>query len=114
MAKYKKRAKKDIKDSNSNALIYLNAFKTTLFIKKTKKLFILILKKSTKLSLLLKRSRAQDNINNNKDNKDAILYKGKRNKYKLSISLSTFRTKLKKVTFRPLVPILIKLLTPII
>jgi hypothetical protein len=39
-------------------------------------------------------------------------YKGKRNKYKLSISLSTFRTKLKKVTFRPLVPIPIKLLTP--
>jgi hypothetical protein len=58
MAKYKKRAKEDIKDSNSNVLIYLSAFKTTLFIKKTKKLSILILKKSTKLSLLLKRSRA--------------------------------------------------------
>jgi hypothetical protein len=58
MAKCKKRAKKDIKDSNSNALIYLSMFKTTLFIKKIKKLFILILKKSTKLSLLLKRSRA--------------------------------------------------------
>jgi hypothetical protein len=41
-----------------------------------------------------------------------MLYKGKRNKYKLSISLSTFRTKLKKVTFRPLALILIKLLTP--
>jgi hypothetical protein len=58
MAKCKKRAKEDIKDSNSNILIYLNVFKTTLFIKKTKKLFILILKKSTKLFLLLKRSRA--------------------------------------------------------
>jgi hypothetical protein len=58
MAKYKKRAKEDIKNSNSNTLIYLNAFKTTFFIKKTKKLFILILKKSIKLSLLLKRSRA--------------------------------------------------------
>jgi hypothetical protein len=58
MAKYKKRAKEDIKNSNSNALIYLNMFKTTLFIKKTKKLFILILKKSTKLSLLLKRNKA--------------------------------------------------------
>jgi hypothetical protein len=58
MVKHKKRAKEDVKDSNSNALIYLNAFKTTLFIKKTRKLFILILKKSTKLSLLLKRSRA--------------------------------------------------------
>jgi hypothetical protein len=43
-----------------------------------------------------------------------MLYKGKYNKYKLSISLSTFRTKLKKVTFRPLVPILIKLLILII
>jgi hypothetical protein len=58
MAKRKKRAKEDIKDSNSNALIYLSTFKTTLFIKKTRKLFILILKKSIKLFLLLKRSRA--------------------------------------------------------
>jgi hypothetical protein len=58
MVKHKKRAKEDVKDSNSNALIYLNIFKTTLFIKKTKKLSITILKKSTKLSLLLKRSRA--------------------------------------------------------
>jgi hypothetical protein len=58
MAEYKKRAKKDIKNSNSNALIYLSAFKTTLFIKKIKKLSILVLKKSIKLSLLLKRSRA--------------------------------------------------------
>jgi hypothetical protein len=58
MAECKKRAKEDIKDSNSNALTYLNAFKTTFSIKKTKKLSILILKKSTKLSLLLKRSRA--------------------------------------------------------
>jgi hypothetical protein len=89
-------------------------FKITLFIKKIKKLFILILKKSTKSSLLLKRSRAQDNINNNKDNKDIILYKGKYNKYKLSVSLSTFKTKLKKVIFRLLMPIFIKLLTLII
>jgi hypothetical protein len=58
MAEYKKRAKKDIKNSNSNALIYLSVFKTTLFIKKIKKLSILILKKSTKLFLLLKRSKA--------------------------------------------------------
>jgi hypothetical protein len=58
MAKRKKRAKEDVKDSNSNALIYLSAFKTTLFIKKTKKSSIPILKKSTKLSLLLKRSKA--------------------------------------------------------
>jgi hypothetical protein len=58
MAKRKKRAKEDIKDSNSNALIYLSTFKTTLFIKKIRKLFILILKKSIKLFLLLKRSRA--------------------------------------------------------
>jgi hypothetical protein len=58
MAKRKKRAKEDVRDSNSNALTYLSAFKTTLFIKKTRKLFILVLKKSTKLSLLLKRSRA--------------------------------------------------------
>jgi hypothetical protein len=58
MVKHKKRAKEDIKDSNSNALIYLSMSKTTLFIKKTGKLFILVLKKSTKLSLLLKRSRA--------------------------------------------------------
>jgi hypothetical protein len=58
MVERKKRAKEDIEDSNSNALIYLSAFKTTLSIKKTRKLFILILKKSTKLSLLLKRSRA--------------------------------------------------------
>jgi hypothetical protein len=58
MAEHKKRAKKDVKDSNSNALIYLSASKTTLFIKKTKKLSILVLKKSTKLFLLLKRSRA--------------------------------------------------------
>jgi hypothetical protein len=58
MAECKKRAKEDIKDSNFNALIYLNIFKITLFIKKTKKLSILILKKSTKLFLLLKRSRA--------------------------------------------------------
>jgi hypothetical protein len=58
MAKRKKRAKKDIRDSNSNALIYLSVFKTTLSIKKTKKLFIPVLKKSTKLSLLLKRSKA--------------------------------------------------------
>jgi hypothetical protein len=58
MAKCKKRAKKDVRNSNSNALIYLSMFKITLFIKKTKKLFILILKKSIKLSLLLKRSRA--------------------------------------------------------
>jgi hypothetical protein len=40
-----------------------------------------------------------------------MLYKGKRNKYKLSVSLSTSRTKLKKVTFRPLAPIPIELLT---
>jgi hypothetical protein len=40
-----------------------------------------------------------------------MLYKGKYNKYKLSISLSTSKTKLKKVTFRPLAPIPIKLLT---
>jgi hypothetical protein len=58
MAEYKKRAKEDIKDSNFNTLIYLSMFKTTLFIKKTKKLFIPILKKSTKSFLLLKRSRA--------------------------------------------------------
>jgi hypothetical protein len=58
MVKHKKRAKEDVKDSNSNALTYLSMFKTTLFIKKTKKLFILVLKKSIKLSLLLKRSRA--------------------------------------------------------
>jgi hypothetical protein len=58
MAKRKKRAKEDVKDSNSNALIYLNIFKTTLFIKKTRKLSIPVLKKSTKLFLLLKRSRA--------------------------------------------------------
>jgi hypothetical protein len=58
MAEYKKRAKEDIKDSNSNALIYLSIFKITLFIKKIKKLFILVLKKSIKLSLLLKRSKA--------------------------------------------------------
>jgi hypothetical protein len=88
--------------------------KTTLSIKKTRKLFILVLKKSTKSSLLLKRSRAQNDINNDEDNKDIILYKGKRNKHKLSISLSTFRTKLKKVTFRPLALIPIKLLTPTI
>jgi hypothetical protein len=43
-----------------------------------------------------------------------MLYKGKRNKHKLSINLSTFRTKLKKVTFRPLVLIPIELLIPII
>jgi hypothetical protein len=58
MAKRKKRAKEDIKDNNSNALIYLSAFKTTLSIKKIRKLSILVLKKSTKSSLLLKRSRA--------------------------------------------------------
>jgi hypothetical protein len=58
MAECKKRAKEDVRNSNSNALIYLSAFKTTLFIKKTKKLFILVLKKSTKPFLLLKRSRA--------------------------------------------------------
>jgi hypothetical protein len=58
MVECKKRAKEDVKDNNSNALIYLNVFKITLFIKKIKKLFILILKKSTKLSLLLKRNRA--------------------------------------------------------
>jgi hypothetical protein len=58
MAKRKKRAKEDVRDSNFNALTYLSVFKTTLSIKKTKKSFILILKKSTKLSLLLKRSRA--------------------------------------------------------
>jgi hypothetical protein len=58
MAKHKKRAKEDVKDSNSNALIYLSMFKTTLSIKKTRKLFILVLKKSIKLSLLLKRSKA--------------------------------------------------------
>jgi hypothetical protein len=34
MAKHKKRAKEDIKDSNFNALIYLSMFKTTLFIRK--------------------------------------------------------------------------------
>jgi hypothetical protein len=43
-----------------------------------------------------------------------MLYKGKRNKHKLSVSLSTFKTKLKKVTFRPLMPIPIELLTPTI
>jgi hypothetical protein len=58
MAKRKKRAKEDVRDSNSNALIYLSVFKITLFIKKTKKLSILVLKKSIKSSLLLKRSRA--------------------------------------------------------
>jgi hypothetical protein len=58
MAERKKRAKEDVRDSNSNTLIYLNIFKTTLSIKKTRKLSILVLKKSTKLSLLLKRSRA--------------------------------------------------------
>jgi hypothetical protein len=58
MAKRKKRAKEDVRDSNSNALIYLSMFKITLFIKKTKKLSILVLKKSIKSSLLLKRSRA--------------------------------------------------------
>jgi hypothetical protein len=58
MAKRKKRAKEDVRNSNFNALIYLSAFKTTFFIKKIRKLFILILKKSTKLFLLLKRSRA--------------------------------------------------------
>jgi hypothetical protein len=58
MAKHKKRAKEDIGNSNSNALIYLSMSKITLFIKKTKKLFILVLKKSIKLFLLLKRSRA--------------------------------------------------------
>jgi hypothetical protein len=58
MAERKKRAKEDIKDSNSNALIYLSVFKTTLSIKKIRKLSILVLKKSTKSSLLLKRSRA--------------------------------------------------------
>jgi hypothetical protein len=58
MAKRKKRAKEDIKDNNSNALIYLSVFKTTLSIKKIRKLSILVLKKSTKSSLLLKRSRA--------------------------------------------------------
>jgi hypothetical protein len=58
MAERKKRAKEDVRDSNSNASIYLNASKTTLFIKKTKKSSIPILKKSTKSSLLLKRSRA--------------------------------------------------------
>jgi hypothetical protein len=58
MAKRKKRAKEDVRNSNFNALMYLSAFKTTLSIKKTRKLFISILKKSTKLSLLLKRSRA--------------------------------------------------------
>jgi hypothetical protein len=58
MAEHKKRAKEDVKNSNSNALIYLSIFKTTLFIKKTKKLFILVLKKSIKLFFLLKRSRA--------------------------------------------------------
>jgi hypothetical protein len=41
-------------------------------------------------------------------------YKGKRNKHKLSVSLNTSKTKLKKVTFRPLVLILIELLTPTI
>jgi hypothetical protein len=40
-----------------------------------------------------------------------MLYKGKCNKYKLSVSLNTSRTKLKKVTFRPLVLIPIELLT---
>jgi hypothetical protein len=58
MAEHKKRAKEDVKDSNSNALIYLSVFKTTLSIKKIGKLFILVLKKSIKLFLLLKRSRA--------------------------------------------------------
>jgi hypothetical protein len=58
MAEHKKRAKEDVRDSNSNALIYLSVFKTTLFIKKIRKLFILVLKKSIKLFLLLKRSRA--------------------------------------------------------
>jgi hypothetical protein len=58
MAKRKKRVKEDVGDSNFNVLIYLSVFKTTLFIKKTKKLFILVLKKSTKPFLLLKRSRA--------------------------------------------------------
>jgi hypothetical protein len=58
MAKHKKRAKENIRNSNFNTLIYLSIFKTTLSIKKTKKLFILVLKKSTKLFLLLKKSRA--------------------------------------------------------
>jgi hypothetical protein len=58
MAKRKKRAKEDIRNSNFNALIYLSIFKITLSIKKTRKLFILVLKKSTKLFLFLKRSRA--------------------------------------------------------
>jgi hypothetical protein len=58
MVEHKKRAKEDVGDSNSNALTYLSVSKTTLFIKKTRKLFILVLKKSTKLFLLLKRSRA--------------------------------------------------------
>jgi hypothetical protein len=43
-----------------------------------------------------------------------MLYKGKYNKHKLSINLSTFKTKLKKVTFKPLAPISIKLLIPTI
>jgi hypothetical protein len=58
MAEHKKRAKEDVKNSNSNALTYLSMSKTTLFIKKTRKLSIPVLKKSTKLFLLLKRSRA--------------------------------------------------------
>jgi hypothetical protein len=58
MAECKKRAKEDVRDSNSNILMYLSASKTTLFIKKTKKLSILVLKKSIKLFLLLKRSKA--------------------------------------------------------
>jgi hypothetical protein len=117
MAERKKRAKEAVReaeDSDSNALIDLSASIITVSTKKTRKLFIIGLKKSTKSSIPLKRSRAYNNNNDDKDDEDAILYKGMRIKYKLGASISTSRTKLKKVTFTPLVPMPIKLLTLII
>jgi hypothetical protein len=113
MAERKKRAKEAVREAE-DALIDLSASIITVSTKKTRKLFIIGLKKSTKSSIPLKRSRAYNDDNDDKDDEDAILYKGMRIKYKLGASISTSRTKLKKVTFTPLVPMPIKLLTLII
>jgi hypothetical protein len=55
--KIKKEAKK-VKTSDFNSLIDLNIFKTTFFIKKTKKSFISILKKSIKSIISSKKNKA--------------------------------------------------------
>jgi hypothetical protein len=118
-AERKKRAKEvagEAEDSNSNALIDLSASIITISTKKARKSSIIGLKKSTKSFIPSKRSKTYNNNNNNndEDNKDIMSYKGMRIKYKLGASTSTSRTKLKKVTFTPLVPMPIKLLTLII